>query len=331
MWQRENSAILRGSKVYNRSDSPDSGGSTILGTFLVIALGLVTVATAVYGGYITAPRPGHRLVFVLLGAAGVILTVAVGVRSARTESEASDALRQAAEDSAQAHREFAAARREANVGREQIERERAEDRRESSEERRQARDERRTAQRVTEDLLSATHANASKLDETSRKLDPFVELAKRKYPELAPNEALNRLAADLQEVKSMAQAPILSVKDAMITREDESGVTLVITFKKSNRQELAPLDFRATVIESPGAEILTFEPTETVMSYSRFDSAQVSASPSSDRRSARLQRSVVFFGEPKVLLKLSKRASIRIEGVDGNNGLVPTLVKAPAP
>jgi len=153
-----------------------------------------------------------------------------------------------------------------------------------------------------------------RLDSLEETLEPFVEVARNRFPQLETRVALERLQEELAEVRQLAEPPEMVFESHQLQRSGE-GRFLLIKFGRSKDVPLGSLQFTAALLSDSKVRILEFEPAQSSMNTQ----SQISE----DGTSARLGFALPGSEDPVIKLLLSGAAQVKIEG---NHDLKPVLV-----
>ncbi len=145
-------------------------------------------------------------------------------------------------------------------------------------------------------------------------LDPFVDLARNKYPDLDTQVALKRLRANLDEVRELAEPPRLSLHSHEVQRTPE-GLLVLITFTRTKDVPLGSLEYVAGLPTTSTEKILEFRPALTSMN--------VRMQLSKDGKVARLSFDLSGSRGPRIKLLLSGPTAVRVQG---NHNLEPFTI-----
>ncbi|HEX9736521.1 MAG TPA: hypothetical protein VGG06_31535 [Thermoanaerobaculia bacterium] len=155
----------------------------------------------------------------------------------------------------------------------------------------------------------------AQLAELNSKLEPFIEAAISRYPDLSVGDALEQLSRQLEEVRAMASHPLLSYYESRVFPDPE-GPILRVYFKRSKEGPLGKLEFRIDIVPGSSGRIRDVGPYPMGLS--------VLSSLAIDGMTATIEFSVPGGDDPAVNIKLSGPAVIRVEG---NYGLEPLVLE----
>jgi hypothetical protein len=149
-----------------------------------------------------------------------------------------------------------------------------------------------------------------KVNELNNKLEPFVNIALRKYPTIDKNSALNKLAQDVAITKKLAEPPSLILSGKEINK-DKNSTSIILQFKPSKNETLGLIEFHAEIEKNSSSKILDFWPDTK---GGAFSSGKDSKKISSNGKTARLIYSLIGAGNPAFELKVSKSTVVKISG-----------------
>jgi len=156
-----------------------------------------------------------------------------------------------------------------------------------------------------------------RLSAVESKLDPFVQMAKERFPTLDTEAALNKLQGELEEIRRLAAPPEIFI-DAHTAKMLDNGYFILIHLKASKNVPLGTVRFRAALPDATSAKILEFKPAIMM-------AMNVRTSISSDGRVADLQFAIPGSEGPSLKLLVSDPSRVRIEG---SHGFRPVVINA---
>ncbi|MCK4233770.1 hypothetical protein KAX75_05040 [candidate division WOR-3 bacterium] len=166
-----------------------------------------------------------------------------------------------------------------------------------------------------EDASKNTLSLLARIDTLESNLEPFIEIAVSKYPNLVVERALKKLELDIAETKAMAKPNTLSYSSVDINKT-EKGYVVRIDFRPRKDEPIGQLIFVAKLPINSKARILDFD-------QSRGSAADWRRWISTDGKFARLSYTPMGGGDPGVNIVLSDTAHISFEG---NKGLDPRTI-----
>ncbi len=153
-----------------------------------------------------------------------------------------------------------------------------------------------------------------KITDLESKLEPFIEIAISKYPNLGVDIALNQLSREIAEAKEMAKPNTLSYSTITINKK-EKGYVAFILFKPAKDEPIGHLEFTAALPLNTKARILEF--SQSCMAV------DVRRSISVDGKSAKLTYSPMGGADPAIQIIVSDTTHVRIVG---NRGLGSKII-----
>ncbi len=154
-----------------------------------------------------------------------------------------------------------------------------------------------------------------RLASVEAKLEPFVEVAKSRFPQLETEAALQRLREELDEVRRLAEPPEMRLESHTV-RSLEQGHFVLIKFSRSKDVPLGSLQFAVALPVDTAARILELKPAVQL-------SMNVRSRISEDGKAGRLEFALPGSEDPAIKLLLSGAAPVRVEG---NHNLQPFVI-----
>jgi hypothetical protein len=158
----------------------------------------------------------------------------------------------------------------------------------------------------------------SQIVDLKSKLEPFVEIAKSKYPNQNIDTALEKLQKEIIETKEMAKPNTLELFAKEI-KKTENGYSLILRFKPTKNIPLGIIGFSASLPINSKARILDIFPTDDSGSF-HLGEKQITP----EGKYAQLVYSITDMSNPMIEIKLSESTAIKIEG---NNGIEPIIIE----
>ena len=155
------------------------------------------------------------------------------------------------------------------------------------------------------------------------KIDPFIEMAKKRYPREEIDKALEKLIIDLNQLQEKTtnidkqvhktieatKSPSLALTLKEIIKT-ETGYTVILRFKSSNKQPIGKLSFELVLIGSLASRIVSISHKEGMTIYEK-------TSISSDGQSASISFTPMDNYEPAIVFSTTGPAKVVIQGSHG--------------
>jgi len=168
---------------------------------------------------------------------------------------------------------------------------------------------------------SITQFNTIKRTENNLKnlqsqIQPFLDLASNKYPNLEIEDALNKIQQELSETKKLA-APNVIIPFASEINKRNGSYQVLLQFESSKNEVLGKLIFEVSIISNSNAKITKLYPSSKGVIFSISSNA---ATISDDGKKAKLNFAPVTAGYPVIEIVVSDECVLEIKG---NHGLNP--------
>ncbi len=160
------------------------------------------------------------------------------------------------------------------------------------------------------------------INELNTKFEPFINLAKQRYPHDNVDVALKFLISELKEVKELARPNTIKLdKYEFKKNTTKSGDNYIVKvrFKTEKNTPLGQLQFYAAITPGSDSKILDFWPSRD---SSAFEHGKDSKFIMPDGQSARLIYALLGFGYPTIDITITKLTPIIIWGNNGLNSFI---------
>ncbi|MFA5835215.1 MAG: hypothetical protein WDA22_17180 [Bacteroidota bacterium] len=157
----------------------------------------------------------------------------------------------------------------------------------------------------------------SKISEVKDKLEPFIKLAVKKYPNLKIDEALEKLQNEIIETKKLAQPNAIRFHKKEVTQNTD-GYTLKLFFITTKNEPLGTIAIGVSIL---GLNLSVIQDIWPHLDGGAFSTGPDSKLITSNGKQARIIYSLIGMGRPVIEIKVSAKCKFRVEG---NNDL-PTF------
>jgi len=161
-----------------------------------------------------------------------------------------------------------------------------------------------------------TIADDYKANTIAKNLQPFINLAIARNPNVETQIALDQLRKDLEVTKEMAKPNTISFQKKVIQRIGNE-YKLAVYFTPTKNEPLGELDFVAEIDVKSKAQILDIQSTSD---RPAFGAAGEASGISGDGKKARISYTLISAPYPGIELRISGPCFVKISG---NRGLLP--------
>ena len=150
----------------------------------------------------------------------------------------------------------------------------------------------------------------AKISDLNDKLEPFIKLAVKKYPEMKIEDALEKLQNDIIETKKLAQPNTIRFQKKEVN-SIENGYSVKLYFTTTKNETLGYIAIQASILGVGSSKILDIWPT---LEGGPFTTGPDSKLISPNGKQGRIVYSIIGMGRPVIEIKVSSKCRLYIEG-----------------
>ena len=158
------------------------------------------------------------------------------------------------------------------------------------------------------------------LNSLNNKMEPFINLARAKYPRADDNNALKNLLKEFNDLKAIAGPNVIKFQDYSVKKENNNYVVKVRFMPEKN----IPLGIISVVVQVPdksGSKIINIWPN---IEGGAFGTGKDSKFISPNGEAARIAYSLLGAGIPTIDITITMLVPLKIYG---NNGLTEFILR----